>query len=97
MTRIRQIQKGVLQVSKGLTFLHQSAKVVHSNITPYTILINQAGDWKLSGLGMTIPLVNPDGTPTRWEFPESHSSLPYYVQRNFDYMVMLLVSGRIAY
>ncbi|CCA68430.1 related to bovine rhodopsin kinase and to YGR052w [Serendipita indica DSM 11827] len=81
-----EIQKGVLQLSKGLAFLHQSAKVVHTNITPYTVLINQAGDWKLSGLGMTIPLTNPDGTPTRWEFPESHSSLPYYVQRNFDYM-----------
>ncbi|KAG8804039.1 hypothetical protein FRC18_007183, partial [Serendipita sp. 400] len=45
-----------------------------------------SGDWKLGGLSQTIPLTRPDGTPTRWEFPESHSSLPYYVQRNFDFM-----------
>ncbi|KAG8822798.1 hypothetical protein FRC19_005201, partial [Serendipita sp. 401] len=81
-----EIQKGILQLSKGLAFLHQSAKLVHTNITPYTVLINQSGDWKLGGLSQTIPLTRPDGTPTRWEFPESHSSLPYYVQRNFDFM-----------
>ncbi|KIM23753.1 hypothetical protein M408DRAFT_249795 [Serendipita vermifera MAFF 305830] len=81
-----EIQKGVLQLAKGLAFLHQSAKIVHTNITPYTVLINLSGDWKLGGLGMTIPLTGPDGTPTRWEFPESHSSLPPFVQRSFDYM-----------
>jgi SCY1-like protein 2 len=81
-----QIQKGVLQLSKGLAFLHQSAKLVHTNITPYTVLINLSGDWKLGGLGLTLPLTTPDGSPTRWEFPESHSGLPPFVQRNFDYM-----------
>ncbi|PVG01690.1 hypothetical protein CPB86DRAFT_823321 [Serendipita vermifera] len=81
-----EIRKGVLQLAKALAFLHQSAKLVHTNITPYTVMINVAGDWKLAGFGHTVPLTQPDGSPTRWEFPESHSSLPQYIQRNFDYM-----------
>ncbi|RUS13414.1 hypothetical protein BC938DRAFT_477880, partial [Jimgerdemannia flammicorona] len=33
-------QKGLLQVGKGLQFLHNDAKVVHSNLTPDAILVN---------------------------------------------------------
>ena len=36
----RWIQKGVLQISKGPNFLHQFAKLVHANLTPWTVLIN---------------------------------------------------------
>lgn len=37
-----QIQKGVLQLCKGLTFLHNSAKLIHSNICPESIILNAA-------------------------------------------------------
>ncbi|KAI5900170.1 kinase-like protein [Schizophyllum commune H4-8] len=81
-----EIQKGVLQICKGLSFLHSSAKLIHSNINPESIVINSAGDWKVSGLGLTIPLLNSDGQPTRWEFPTFDSRVPAYIQRSFDYM-----------
>ena len=35
-----EIQKGTLQIAKGLSFLHQQAKLVHLNIAPSSILIN---------------------------------------------------------
>lgn len=35
-----EIQKGLSQVGKGLQFLHESAKLVHSNLTPDSIIIN---------------------------------------------------------
>ena len=35
-----EIQKGLLQVGKGLEFLHESAGLVHSNLTPEAIMIN---------------------------------------------------------
>jgi hypothetical protein len=44
------------------------------------------GDWKISGLGLTIPLLGPGGSPTRWEFPTFEGRAPAYVQRSFDYM-----------
>ncbi|KAK5108384.1 hypothetical protein LTR62_008340 [Meristemomyces frigidus] len=45
-----EIQKGLLQLGKGLEFLHESAGLVHANLTPDAILINAKGDWKISGL-----------------------------------------------
>ncbi|KAJ7261397.1 kinase-like domain-containing protein [Mycena haematopus] len=81
-----EIQKGILQICKGLSFLHSSAQLIHSNIGPESIIINSAGDWKLAGLGLTIPLMASGGGPTRWEFPTFDGHVPAYIQRSFDYM-----------
>lgn len=35
-----EIQKGLLQVAKGLEFLHESAGLVHANLTPEAVFIN---------------------------------------------------------
>ncbi len=35
-----EIQKGLLQIGKGLEFLHESAGLVHANLTPEAIYIN---------------------------------------------------------
>ena len=107
LTLQRQIQKGILQICKGLSFLHSSAKLIHTNICPESVIINNAvslsseqshpsygcsrlftiqGDWKVTGLGLTIPLLQTDGTPTRWEFPTFDGRVPSYIQRSFDYM-----------
>lgn len=80
-----EIQKGILQLCKGLSFMHSSAQLIHSNICPESIIINTAGDWKISGLGLTIPLLT-NGQPTRWEFPTFDGRVPSYIQRSFDYM-----------
>lgn len=39
---IQQIQKGILQICKGLSFLHSSAQLIHSNINPESIVLNGA-------------------------------------------------------
>ncbi|KNZ56930.1 SCY1 protein kinase [Puccinia sorghi] len=63
-------QKGLLQIGKGLQFLHESAKLVHCNLTPEAIIIN----------------AKPDGQDTKWVFPQYDHRLPESVQRNFDYL-----------
>jgi SCY1-like protein 2 len=35
-----EIQKGLIQIGKALQFLHESAKLVHSNLTPEAIVVN---------------------------------------------------------
>ncbi len=40
-----EIQKGTLQIAKGLAFLHQQARMVHLNLSPDAILVNS----KVSG------------------------------------------------
>ncbi|PGH27105.1 SCY1 protein kinase [Polytolypa hystricis UAMH7299] len=50
-----EIQKGLLQVGKGLEFLHESAGLVHGNLNPEAVFINIKSDWKISGLGFASP------------------------------------------
>lgn len=85
-----EIQKGLLQVSKALEFLHENAGLVHGNLTPDSILINAKSDWKISGLAYCSP---PDNStkPTSVQ-PVSLSEmlnidprLPRQAQINLDY------------
>jgi SCY1-like protein 2 len=76
-----EIQKGLLQVSKGLEFLHESAGMVHGNLTPDAIYINQKSDWKLSALAFAGP---PDSSNTATQSsapPIALSELLYYDPR----------------
>ena len=85
-----EIQKGLLQVGKGLEFLHESAGLVHANLTPDAIFINGKSDWKISGLGFSTP---PDGatgaspvTPISLaEVLNYDARLPRFVQLNVDF------------
>ncbi|KAK2676191.1 hypothetical protein RAB80_008377 [Fusarium oxysporum f. sp. vasinfectum] len=70
-----EIQKGLLQVSKALEFLHENAGIVHGNLTPDAVLINAKSDWKISGLAFASP---PEG-------PQYGPPLPKAVQLNLDY------------
>ncbi|KAF4978778.1 hypothetical protein FZEAL_4892 [Fusarium zealandicum] len=79
-----EIQKGLLQISKALEFLHENAGLVHGNLTP------DASDWKISGLAFCSP---PDGSekPTSiqginlYEVLNLDPRLPKTVQLNLDY------------
>ncbi|KAJ5570400.1 uncharacterized protein N7459_009830 [Penicillium hispanicum] len=85
-----EIQKGLLQVAKGLEFLHESAGLVHGNLNPDAIYINAKSDWKISGLGFAGP---PDSSVTQSSLPPLAVSevlyqdprLPSFVQLNMDY------------
>ncbi|KAI1343058.1 ARM repeat-containing protein [Xylariaceae sp. FL0016] len=85
-----EIQKGLLQVSKALEFLHENAGLVHANLTPDAILINAKSDWKISGLAFCSPPEN-STKPTSVQ-PVSLSEvlnldprMPRYVQLSLDY------------
>ncbi|KAG2171698.1 hypothetical protein INT43_008078 [Umbelopsis isabellina] len=78
-----EIQKGLLQVGKGLQFLNNDAKVVHRNLVPEAIFVNAKGDWKIGGLGFSVFLNNPD-RPTD-SFDDFNDYMPDYCQLNLDY------------
>ncbi|ETN46900.1 uncharacterized protein HMPREF1541_01089 [Cyphellophora europaea CBS 101466] len=61
-----EIQKGLLQIAKGLEFLHDSAQLVHGNLNPDAIFVNAKSDWKISGLAFAGP---PDAA-------EGHQPIP---------------------
>ncbi|KAK3332064.1 kinase-like domain-containing protein [Cercophora scortea] len=85
-----EIQKGLLQVSKALEFLHENAGLVHGNLTPDAILVNAKSDWKISGLSFCSPAEG--STKPTSILPISLSEalhldprLPRFVQLNLDY------------
>ncbi|KAF2003231.1 protein kinase-like protein Scy1 [Amniculicola lignicola CBS 123094] len=85
-----EIQKGLLQIAKGLEFLHESAGLVHGNLTPDAIFVNAKSDWKISGLAFSSPPEN--STKATSVAPISLSEvlnydprLPQHVQLNLDY------------
>ncbi|VBB79987.1 Putative protein of unknown function [Podospora comata] len=85
-----EIQKGLLQVSKALEFLHDNAGLVHGNLTPDAILVNAKSDWKLSGLAFCSP-PEPSTIPTTiqpiilGEVLNPDPRIPRTVQLNLDY------------
>ncbi|KAH8170981.1 protein kinase domain-containing protein [Sarocladium implicatum] len=85
-----EIQKGLLQISKALEFLHENAGLVHGNLTPEAILINAKSDWKISGLSFCSPVENsnkPTSIPpiSLNEVLNMDPRLPKTVQLNLDY------------
>ncbi|KAG8157488.1 hypothetical protein KVR01_012530 [Diaporthe batatas] len=85
-----EIQKGLLQISKALEFLHENAGLVHGNITPDAILINAKSDWKISGLSFCSPAEH-STKPTSfqplslYETLNPDPRLPRSVQLDLDY------------
>ncbi|PFH57153.1 hypothetical protein XA68_15439 [Ophiocordyceps unilateralis] len=85
-----EIQKGLLQLSKALEFLHENAGLVHGNLTPDAIVINAKSDWKMTGLSFCSPAEN-STKPTSIQGINLHEvfnmdpRLPRIVQLNLDY------------
>ncbi|KAL6718117.1 Protein kinase domain-containing protein ppk32 [Lecanora helva] len=86
-----EIQKGLLQVAQGLEFLHESAGLVHGNLTPDAIYINVKSDWKIAGLGFAGPPDDSSATQSTLA-PISLSEVLYHdprlprsVQLDLDY------------
>ena len=87
-----EIQKGLLQLGKGLEFLHESAGLVHANLTPEAVFVNAKGDWKIAGLGFCGPhesstsAVSATMQPMQLSEVLNHDPrLPRSVQLNLDY------------
>ena len=87
-----EIQKGLLQVAKGLEFLHESAGLVHGNLTPDAIYVNAKSDWKISGLAFSGSPDTSNSTTPSSAPPIALSELLYYdprlpktVQLGLDY------------
>lgn len=85
-----EIQKGLLQVAQGLEFLHESAGLVHGNLTPEAVYINAKSDWKIAGLGFAGPSDNANSQNSLAPLSLSEvlyhdPRLPRSLQLNLDY------------
>ncbi|KAF3910249.1 hypothetical protein ABW21_db0204390 [Orbilia brochopaga] len=92
-----EIQKGLLQLAKGLEFLHESAGLVHGNLTPESVFVNSKSDWKIAGLAFAASHRDQSTPSSTGQSPspspvdlvslasQHDQRLPSSVQLNLDY------------
>ncbi|KAF8947895.1 hypothetical protein BGZ47_007428 [Haplosporangium gracile] len=80
-----EVQKGLLQLGKGLQFCHNDAKIVHGNLVPDAIFVNAKGDWKIAGFGFSTFLPRDASSPPPAEYWNYDHELHPYCQRDLDY------------
>lgn len=81
-----EIKYGLLQIGEGLTFLHNDMKLLHRNICPESIIVNQQGAWKIFGFDFCTHNTSPPNAAPFYPFEDYSSSLPNVSQPNLDYL-----------
>ncbi|KAJ1364997.1 SCY1-like protein 2, partial [Parelaphostrongylus tenuis] len=49
-----EIKHGLFQLGEALSFLHIDAGILHRNVTPESVIVNDRGAWKLAGFKFSI-------------------------------------------
>lgn len=89
------ITKGLLQVSNGLKFLHDSVQSVDLNINPSSIVITENCDWKICGLPFLENIAN--GIAEKFVDPID-SRLPSFLSIDFRFSSPnLLLKHKVDY
>ncbi|XP_068218143.1 SCY1-like protein 2 isoform X2 [Palaemon carinicauda] len=81
-----EIKYGLMQVSEGLAFLHNSVKIVHRNVCPENIVLNHQGAWKLFGFDFCVANQAAADQPPFWPFEEYESNAHTNCQPHLDYL-----------
>ncbi|SCU93301.1 LADA_0G02344g1_1 [Lachancea dasiensis] len=82
-------QRGILQISQGLDFIHNRANSVALDLRPASILVNENSDWKLSGLGYLTKL--PPGCNTSQYNPDFDPRYPAFMHIPLNYSAPELI------
>jgi SCY1-like protein 2 len=77
---------GLIQVCEGLNFLHADVKLLHRNICPESIMVNQGGAWKIFGFDYCILNQNPHDAKAYWPFQEFNPTWQSLAQPSLEYM-----------
>ncbi|CAH0587149.1 unnamed protein product [Chrysodeixis includens] len=81
-----EIKYGLMQIAEGLTFLHNDVKLLHHNICPESIIVNQQGAWKIFGFDFCIANQSAAGAPPFWPFTEYCPAMHPLTQPVLDYL-----------
>ncbi|CAI5439459.1 unnamed protein product [Caenorhabditis angaria] len=77
-----EIKLGVLQIIDGVSYLHNSAKVLHGNLTPDAIFVTASKSWKIGGFMFAVAAKEPNTYPC---FPYT-KKLPSCLQPDLDFL-----------
>uniref|UniRef100_A0A915PWK2 Protein kinase domain-containing protein n=1 Tax=Setaria digitata TaxID=48799 RepID=A0A915PWK2_9BILA len=77
-----EIKLGILQLIDGLSYLHNSAKILHGNLIPNVIYITLSRNWKIAGFAFSVAACEPNLFPC---FPWT-KKLPVHLQPDLDFL-----------
>ncbi|XP_063534829.1 SCY1-like protein 2 [Cydia strobilella] len=81
-----EIKYGLMQVAEGLAFLHNDVKLLHHNICPESVIVNQQGAWKIFGFDFCIANQSSAGAAPYWPFNEYCQAMHALTQPSLDYL-----------
>ncbi|XP_023936114.1 SCY1-like protein 2 [Bicyclus anynana] len=81
-----EIKYGLMQIAEGLAFLHNDVKLLHHNICPESIVVNQQGAWKIFGFDFCIANQSVTGSAPFWPFNEYCQAMHALTQPALDYL-----------
>ncbi|XP_059616909.1 SCY1-like protein 2 [Phlebotomus argentipes] len=81
-----EIKYGIMQLAEGLAFLHSDVKLLHRNICPESIIVNQQGAWKIFGFDFCILNQTPHEAKPFWPYQEYNSTWHVLTQPMLEYM-----------
>ncbi|KAJ3640895.1 hypothetical protein Zmor_027428 [Zophobas morio] len=81
-----EIKYGLLQISEGLAFLHNDVKLLHKNVCPESVIINNQGAWKIFGLDFCVHNTNPANLPPVYPCEGFSPTLPDVCQSNLEFL-----------
>ncbi|XP_034829277.1 SCY1-like protein 2 [Maniola hyperantus] len=81
-----EIKYGLMQVAEGLAFLHNDVKLLHHNVCPESIVVNQQGAWKIFGFDFCIANQSTTGSAPFWPFNEYCQAMHALTQPALDYL-----------
>ncbi|EGW35058.1 uncharacterized protein SPAPADRAFT_48109 [Spathaspora passalidarum NRRL Y-27907] len=84
------IQKGLLQIAKGLHFLHSYCSIIHLNLQPESVFVNSQGDWKLGGFRF-LQNLNEISPSERENFYIMNSSFVPFANLNLNFTAPELI------
>ena len=59
------MKHGIVSIADTLSFLHNSCRMAHCNLSPESILMAADGTWKLAGFGFASPVAE-SGAALQW-------------------------------
>ncbi|VDK42112.1 unnamed protein product [Anisakis simplex] len=74
-----EMRLGILQIIDGLSYLHNSVKVLHGNLTPSSIYVTASRLWKIAGFAFSVSAKEP--LPAHLQ-PELDFLAPEYLAPN---------------
>ncbi|NP_001335518.1 Protein kinase domain-containing protein [Caenorhabditis elegans] len=77
-----EIKLGVLQIIDGMSYLHNSAKMLHGNLTPDAIYVTATKTWKIGGFSFAVNAKEPNCYPC---YPWT-KKLPPCLQPDLDFL-----------